>query len=238
MSKEVAALHTKGVELYLDDPSIRKLMRIAESWGGGFTFMDVDIVLKCVDRDERRAVKRPNQERYYSHPDGGTASCALETHWRRRTIYLSPACCSPKAVLGYLIHEMGHVFADPKPPDDADELEWLGWEIALARWAGCYSAWDKWKDGFSLGGKKDLPRDIAALWQKYEDLCGYEKRIPSPHDTYASWGDLNAKGKLLLTRDRVQHGVAIGIIDPRTRRPLPVRRQPRGRVHLAEVEAS
>lgn len=237
-----ARWHAQGVKRYLGDPCIRKLARIAESWGGRFQFMDADTIFKCVDRDYRRSKKRPKKECYYSHTEGADeASYVVTTHWRRKVFYLSPEFCSnPKPVLGYLVHEMGHVFADPKPPDASDELTWLGWEIALARWAGCYASWDEWKsNGFSLGKKKHLPRDIAELWKKYDDricqgactvCCGhapdYIMKRPSPLDAWAEWGDLNEKGKRILTRDRVQHGLTIGIIDPTTRRPLPVQRQP------------
>lgn len=233
--------HEKGVVKYLADPCIRKLASITESWGGHFQFMNVDTILKCMDRDTRRAKKRPGRECYYSTPEGGLdASLVVTTHWRRKVIYLSPEIWPvPKDALGIIIHEMGHVFADQRHPDDrkCDEWAWLGWEIRLARWANCYSTWDAWKsNGFSLGKKKDLPRHIAELWKKYDDsvchkacpVCcdhpNYLKRRSSPLDAWAEWGSLNEKGKRLLTKDRIEHGLAIGIIDPRTKRPMPVQR--------------
>lgn len=46
---------------------------------------------------------------------------------------------------GTVVHEMGHVFLDEGEgePDATDELDWLGWEIVLAKRAGCYLTWSK-----------------------------------------------------------------------------------------------
>lgn len=230
--KPADRLHRSGVDKFLADPSFRKLARIAESWGGKLQFMNNDTVLKCVDRDTRRARSRPSQQCYYSDPGLSDDGLVVTTHWRRKVIYISPELYpAPKKVLGTLIHEMGHVFADPKPPDDADELEWLGWEVALARWANCYEAWNSWKDGFALERKKDLPGDLAALWEMYAEgvcrgacsvCCGRARETRVSPDELAEWGDLSDKGKQELIKNRLRRAVALGIVDQQTKRPRPI----------------
>lgn len=45
--------------------------------------------------------------------------------------------------VGAIIHEMGHAFLSEATPSNDGEFDWLGWEIVLARRAGCYRTWSK-----------------------------------------------------------------------------------------------
>jgi hypothetical protein len=54
--------------------------------------------------------------------------------------------------LGSLIHEMGHVFAARKPPSEASEWRFFGWEYVVARRAGCAKEWIESNRDYVLGG--------------------------------------------------------------------------------------
>lgn len=51
---------------------------------------------------------------------------------------------------GTIIHEMGHAFLDEGDPSNTYEPDWLGWEIALARCAGCFREWSAQNAGYTF----------------------------------------------------------------------------------------
>ena len=64
----------------------------------------------------------------------------LASSHSEKAVYFSDFCCPEKVedfAVG-LIHELGHVFAEPYGPNDSrsNEFEFLGWEIVLARQVG------------------------------------------------------------------------------------------------------
>jgi hypothetical protein len=86
---------------------------------------------------------------------------------------------------GCVVHEMGHLFlVEAEPEVNLDEGPWLGWEIALARQAGCYPAWSRSSKAYVLGNE---------------------------HDNKA-WGDLKPHEKRRLITDRLEHAKTIGIV--------------------------
>lgn len=63
---------------------------------------------------------------------------SLGVHPRAKQVIFTD-CCKPSCVELFaigLIHEMGHVFATTRHPRNADEVDWLGWEMAMARKIG------------------------------------------------------------------------------------------------------
>jgi hypothetical protein len=50
-------------------------------------------------------------------------------------------CSEEIPSVGHLIHEMGHVFATTKKPNDSNEWDFFAWEVALAKELGVYSTW-------------------------------------------------------------------------------------------------
>ena len=70
---------------------------------------------------------------------GGDAH-AIDWHTKRVLVIRDAAAVQP------IIHEMGHVFATRQPPDAFpsdydDEFAFFGWEVSVARAAGCFMAW-------------------------------------------------------------------------------------------------
>lgn len=93
-----------------------------------------------------------------------------------------------------LIHEMGHVFASELPPDDCDEMSFLGWEAVLALTVGAYRDWSRLNDSYGLGGVGGLDE----------------------------WGTASAKGKAQVLRECIEVGACAGIITPDWK-PRPLR---------------
>lgn len=111
-------------------------------------------------------------------------------HWERKIIYVMRGT----AHIGFIIHEAGHVFADPHPPDDkkCDEWAWLGWEIAVARRIGAWDAWSRQNSNYHLG-------------------AGIDGGIGKDKD----WSGLSAKARSAIIDDRLAHAKKIGVIGKR-----------------------
>lgn len=90
--------------------------------------------------------------------------------WERRLFAVS----RPHLSLPVLIHEMGHVFADLRPPADADEYAWFGWEYALAQALGIEEAWRVNNKRYGVGtgvdfGELSRPRQDALLAERLQE---------------------------------------------------------------------
>jgi hypothetical protein len=86
---------------------------------------------------------------------------------------------------GCVVHEMGHLFlVEAEPEICPDEWPWFGWEVALARQAGCYQVWSRSSKSYIMGGS-----------------C--EGR---------SWGTLKPHEKRGLIADRIAYAQALGIV--------------------------
>jgi hypothetical protein len=101
-------------------------------------------------------------------------------HWRKRIVYTVRG----REEIGSIIHEMGHAFADLKPPDDACEWSWFGWEIAVARKIGAGRVWSKQN----------------ATYQT--DETGSNE-----------WGRLTASERRAVVIDRLAHAKKLNVVD-------------------------
>ncbi len=101
--------HGKGSGMGAEVPKLRRLCR---RWGGD---------LRCVTSDEFEQLKqtRAFYEAPFTHRDIGVI-------WSRKLVVYAGEIAWVEA-----IHEMGHVFASRMNPDHANELLFLGWEIAM-----------------------------------------------------------------------------------------------------------
>lgn len=108
-------------------------------------------------------------------------------NYDKLTVYAQRDLVQPNA----LIHEMAHVFASPKPPDWADEYSFLGWEICCAIKFGLYQAWsrDNKDYGINAGRTEGFPRE------------------------FSEWQDINAHGRALVCRNRIEAAQADGLVD-------------------------
>lgn len=84
---------------------------------------------------------------------------------------------------GAVIHEMGHLFLAEGAPKTTDEPDWLGWEIVLARRAGCYRTWSKQNADYFIDDWNGQP---GCDWDQFEpaqrrrliiDRIAYAKKI-------------------------------------------------------------
>lgn len=69
-----------------------------------------------------------------------------------------------KTSISAVIHEMGHVFADDKDPEHADEFMWFGWEYLLAKRFGVARRWILDNKSYGIGdslefGDLDGPKE-------------------------------------------------------------------------------
>lgn len=101
----------------------------------------------------------------------------------------------PQLEIGSIIHEMGHIFACDKGPDDSDEFSWLGWEIATARYVGAYRIWDVQNVLYGVGD--------------WEDIGG-------------EWGQLEHASKRRLIANRLKAAYKFKLVDAEFR-PLAIR---------------
>jgi hypothetical protein len=96
-----------------DKQIIFKLKEIAQGWGGN--------IIKLTK----------NRFDDYWNITSAPFSCYLGINYEARKIYYvgTPHPCD-------IIHEMGHIFASKKPPEEAYEWDFFGWEYLLARKVG------------------------------------------------------------------------------------------------------
>lgn len=97
---------------------IATLRKIAQSWGG-------DIFRVTQKTFDRLGGERPPRQRgpFYVGPFGDDEVVGID--WAGRRVYYVSVTWPT------LIHEMAHAFAVTDPPDDSDDLEFLGWEWAM-----------------------------------------------------------------------------------------------------------
>lgn len=99
------------------------------------------------------------------------------------------------------IHELGHIFASKKPPSQAQEIEWLGWEKAWVKKLGL--TWKQWANhdygiywDYTFKGK-DVQYDTL------EDLAGKpgeRKFWAEMRELALENGCIDAKGNPLSVR--------------------------------------
>lgn len=85
---------------------------------------------------------------------------------------------------GAVIHEMGHLFLKEGDPRRTRELDWLGWEITLARRARCFRIWDAQNEAY---------------------------QIPFEGGDY-EWGSLTFVERGRLIAERIDYAMSLGIV--------------------------
>lgn len=153
--------------------AINVLKEIAKSWGG------VIEVVSTGEFEPFGALSDDLHNGWTRPPENGHA---LHYETRRMVVDRKLACA------GTIIHEMGHAFVDESNPEEADEWDWFGWEICLARKVGCYRRWSK------------SSRHYIVTVNPGEDLI--------------SWKRLTSSQKAAVTDERIKHAIKIGIVDP------------------------
>lgn len=98
---------------------------------------------------------------------------------RRRYVMSAEGRVNPGAV----IHEMGHLFLKEGHPTTGYELDWIGWEIALARRAQCYEVWSRQNADYLI--------DV---------------------DAGREWRHIRGRRRQKLIADRIAHAKSIGIV--------------------------
>lgn len=141
------------------------LSRLCRRWGGDLRLMS-GVDYAALDFGYPPMSEHPN--------------CTHGINWDRRIIFAR----QDDANVGAIIHEMGHVFLAEGNPVDCDELDWLGWEIALARRARCFGAWSEQNAGYGI------------RWGEYSE-----------------WSEMPRTEMRKYCRDRVRYSRRLGIID-------------------------
>lgn len=158
---------------------VERLQRITSRWGGKLIVVSWGAF--CELMNDRGLIEL------------APAATGLGLNWKDKLIFVAREHVNP----GAIIHEMGHVFADREWPSN-NEFDWLGWEICLARKAGCYRAWDKQNAGHGVF-------DVG--------ITGIEDN---------EWGYLTRPERQRITRDRIAYGIKTKIID-KNHSPLAIR---------------
>jgi hypothetical protein len=152
---------------------IAYLSRLCRRWGGSLELVS-----------GRVFIARASAESFSLHPNG---SHAIDL--AARLVLVERAHVNP----GTVIHEMGHVFLEEGTPGTTYELDWLGWEIVLARRARCYRAWSAQNADYML------PSDESLWWK---DLTALQRRqlITESIADAMDMGIVSSSGEPLCTR--------------------------------------
>lgn len=113
----------------LTELALARLRRLVSTWNGSILTMSMD------------AFEALAWRRGYSWATFSNAG--LGVHFRRRLVLVALPLGMHK--LPEVIHETGHVFASRVGPDDSNEYDFLGWEMAVARAIGLSLM--QWRDG-------------------------------------------------------------------------------------------
>jgi hypothetical protein len=119
-------------------------------------------------------------------------SYRLGIDWIKRVVYFVwDTDGHTRLCWGDIIHEMGHVFACKKNPDNSDEYDFFGWEWALMK---------------QIGGNED---------QWNESQKHYQIGIQVNGSWFNEWGSLTPKQRRHVLKDRLEKAKALGLIDSR-----------------------
>lgn len=117
---------------------LRRLQALCRQWGGQLV--------------NRRSERFWSEEDGFPHWPGGPIEFApfargLAVQWDAMQVFYR----SSTQIAG-MIHEMGHVFACPLPPNESDEFDFFGWEYAMAIKLEVVDQWTADNKNYSLGG--------------------------------------------------------------------------------------
>ncbi len=125
---------------WVDRRALERLRALSAPWGGTLRILGLAAFEDLAEEDG------------YSWAPFATASSGIGVHHARRIVLLAAPMRSHR--VAEVLHEMAHVFASRVEPDEAEEYDFLGWEMAVARLTGLpWSAWREkndyqmWADG-------------------------------------------------------------------------------------------
>jgi hypothetical protein len=174
----------RDLGIFMNRLALNRLRRLVTPWGGR-------LQLLCPERFEDLASVR-------GYSWAPFTSTGLGVHYNSLTVVMQTPVRDHR--VAEVIHEMGHVFASKKKPDDSNEFDFFGWEMATARAIGL--PWEHWRDG---------TRDYQ-LW----DAPRREEKWPS------EVGGLTESTYELLLQDRLARARELGLVDA-TDAPLCIR---------------
>lgn len=164
---------------------IAKLRKLCQKWGGDL----VELPEKDFESLLDGYIRHGSSDRFVEvsdfHPCPFNAS--LGVRWGKKHVYYTRAArgfwkgsvwtdLSEPVSWTDVIHEMGHVFASAKRPDQADEYNFFGWEYALARQVGDPEKWRRANKDYSVGSGDDLG-SLSVKKQKALILEQYRKAV-------------------------------------------------------------
>lgn len=165
--------------------AVNKLIEITKSWGGTLDLVTLPEYNKTV-----LTLFGKRYKGWSFPPDDYHA-----LHWESKRII----AVADEAKCGFLIHEMGHLFLNQEDPCHSQECEWewMGWEVALAKYVGCYRLWSEHNGSYCISN-------------------------PRVEDKLIMWRRATAIIKSAAVANRLQHARDIGLLDthdnPVTRR--------------------
>lgn len=119
----------------VDQHQLHRMTAKVSRWGGKLIRVDGQFI-------EKAAMKPTNQIQF------PPSSSALACNWDKREIYYCTDDFDRSWDIAGIIHEMGHVFACKKRPEDCVEDDFLGWEYVLARELHMLRRWMYNLDGY------------------------------------------------------------------------------------------
>jgi hypothetical protein len=120
----------------VDQHQLHRMTAKVARWGGKLIKVDGSFI-------EKEAMKPSGQIQF------PPSSSALACNWSKREIYYCTDDFDRSWDIAGIIHEMGHVFACKKHPEDCVEDDFLGWEYVLARELHMLRRWTYNLDGYS-----------------------------------------------------------------------------------------
>lgn len=120
---------------------LKALCRKAEGWGGQIVFLNKGAF------EAVKGLGSVDESPFSSHD--------LAVDHAAKTVYTSTEA-DWQAPWYEVVHELGHVFACLQTPSGSSELEFLGWEYALARELRGVREWIQSNKDYGVGPGRDL----------------------------------------------------------------------------------
>jgi hypothetical protein len=163
--------------------ALTKLRQLIRPWGGM-----IDVIRGRFKTYLKNIGQRGKRDYFQAHVE-------LGLFWEEKKIILSSPVS--KHLTANVIHECAHIFATRTNPNDSNELEFLGWEMVVAKLI-------------------EMPLSVWGQSNRYYDLEGVIANFPR----YI--GECSEEQLQVLYQDRVSYAKHIGIIDEKDN-PLAVR---------------
>jgi hypothetical protein len=130
-------------------------------------------------------------------------SNALALDWEKKIVYYVPRMIEAWDV-GFLIHEMGHIFATTDDVKNSVEEDWLGWGYLLAKEVRGIRIWRRVLDGYALWAGEALPETFteSRAW----------KKVYVDGDDAIDVGALNREAFHMLMKNRISVATKLGCV--------------------------